>query len=139
MVRRFTRNCLPIFALLSLTVSLHPARGLVLCMAEDGHATLELAHPESDCVGDAQRHHPDERSFAADELKRHPCVDVALPASQSYRAPKAPSCSTASLSFLPAVPFAVSNPAVVSLPTRSESASLRGRPQSLLRSVILVV
>lgn len=48
--------------------------GVVLCIAEDGHVSVETAHETVRCTADWARHHPDAASAA--DLDGHPCTDT---------------------------------------------------------------
>lgn len=69
---------------LQLLVSAETPYGLNLCVAEDGHATLEFSHVEPSCAQDSLRHHPDQRVIDAQDLARHPCKDVPLLGAAEY-------------------------------------------------------
>ena len=46
-------------SLLQLIAGVESAMGLSLCIAEDGHASLELAHADETCALEVERHHPE--------------------------------------------------------------------------------
>lgn len=49
-----------------------------LCIADDGHASLEFAHSRSECRQEVARHHPDLSSIEPAEFAHHPCRDLSL-------------------------------------------------------------
>ena len=50
--------------------------------------SFELAHSEP-CTREVRRHHPGQRQFEANELEHHPCRDIPLLESRSYRSAEA--------------------------------------------------
>ena len=86
--RRLLGPALWLSLILQLALSLQPSIGLTLCVADDGHMSFELAHSEP-CTRELRRHHPDRRQFEVDELAHHPCRDIPLLESRSYRTPEA--------------------------------------------------
>lgn len=71
---------------LSLSASVATSLGLSLCVAKDGHASLELSHADTPCTLEVERHHPDEAAFDAHELSHHPCEDRPLVQCASWMA-----------------------------------------------------
>lgn len=67
-----------IFIGLQLLVGLNGPFGIGLCVAEDGHTTIELTHADTQCGADARRHHSDMEVLDSSEFERHPCRDVPL-------------------------------------------------------------
>ncbi len=65
-------------SLLQLIAGVESAMGLSLCIAEDGHASLELAHADETCALEVERHHPELDEIGAEELAEHPCRDLSL-------------------------------------------------------------
>lgn len=49
-----------------------------LCLADDGHATLELAHGDSECWTDVRRHHDGPGALETSELDHHTCNDIPI-------------------------------------------------------------
>lgn len=56
--------------------------GLSLCIAQDGHTSLELAHAEDTCALEVERHHPGLDEIGAEEFAEHPCRDLNLQMSE---------------------------------------------------------
>ncbi|MBM4265879.1 MAG: hypothetical protein FJ144_04585 [Deltaproteobacteria bacterium] len=71
---------------LLLSVSVATSLGLSLCIAKDGHASLELSHADAPCTLEVERHHPEEAAFDARELSHHPCEDRPLTQRTSWMA-----------------------------------------------------
>lgn len=65
-------------SLLQLIAGIESAMGLSLCIAEDGHTSLELAHADDTCALEVERHHPQLDEIDAEELAEHPCRDLNL-------------------------------------------------------------
>jgi hypothetical protein len=61
--------------LIVLLAGLELPAGLSICVAEDGHATIEVAHAELPCTSHLERHHPDD-AVEANHLGAHPCRDL---------------------------------------------------------------
>lgn len=70
---------------LQLGAGLQPGYGLNLCIGADGHASIELAHADSECWSEVRRHHGTEGVGTAHELAEHPCTDIALSAERASR------------------------------------------------------
>ncbi len=128
--------------LLQLIVSVEVSFGLNLCVAEDGHTTLEFGHSELPCVQDSLRHHPDDEAIDAHELTRHPCQDLPLLGALTYV-----KRDTQSDRHLPVL-SALSAPVQTSAPTLSrlalppkavEASFFREQTAHFLRTVILLV
>jgi hypothetical protein len=49
-----------------------------LCVADDGHATLEISHGDSDCWTEVRRHHSGPQAFRSSELDHHTCTDIPI-------------------------------------------------------------
>ncbi len=49
-----------------------------LCVGDDGHTTLELAHAGSDCLTEDRRHHPKRSAPDMGGPSHHGCRDVPL-------------------------------------------------------------
>jgi hypothetical protein len=64
------------FVALQLVISSWSASGLVLCRAEDGHTTMEVAHEGARCLSDYRRHHPADP--APRDFEEHGCSDTVL-------------------------------------------------------------
>lgn len=71
-VRRLVWLCMVAAALV-----LSPLRLLDVCLADDGHWTLESAHAGPVCDAHLVRHHVVPGSMQTDEAATHRCVDVA--------------------------------------------------------------
>ena len=80
--------------ILLLAMGVQGPFGLTLCLADDGHAILELAHGAAPCASEVRRHHPDAETLAEHEFARHPCRDVPLLERASYRTADAASLPT---------------------------------------------
>lgn len=69
-------------AVLALVLQMVAGVGAVfdvnLCIADDGHASLEFAHTRSECRQEVARHHPDLSSIEPAEFAHHPCRDLSL-------------------------------------------------------------
>jgi hypothetical protein len=65
-------------ALVLLLGALELPVGLSLCIAEDGHSTIELAHAAVPCTSHFQRHHPGATEVEANHLDEHACRDVVV-------------------------------------------------------------
>jgi hypothetical protein len=72
-------------AVIQLVASIQPALGLRLCVADDGHTAVELAHADPECLGELRRHHPGAGAFSGDELAPHSCRDVSIVESRLHR------------------------------------------------------
>ena len=59
---------------LQATAALAYPAGVVLCIAEDGHVSVETVHEIVRCTADWDRHHPDATSTS--DLDAHPCIDT---------------------------------------------------------------
>lgn len=64
-------------AWLQILTGIGVERGFALCIAEDGHAAIEVAHLEESCATEVDRHRGP-TAAGLGELDRHPCTDVAL-------------------------------------------------------------
>lgn len=108
----------------------YPA-GVVLCVADDGHVSVETVHEIVRCTADWERHHPN--TPAASDVGAHPCTDTFLsqPAARSVQVPAVGMHAMA----LPAG-LAVVAPAPSAVPRSARSVPPRGRLASL-RSVVL--
>lgn len=74
MRRRFSKFVSLALLLMGLTAVL--PQGVSLCVADDGHLAVEIAHDGADCTTDEQRHHEGEESDECSELTEHSCLDV---------------------------------------------------------------
>jgi len=81
--RKQRRSVLGVFTLLLAVLEL-PV-GLSLCIAEDGHSTIELAHAGAPCTSHFQHHHPDASAVEPNHLDEHPCRDVPFLAASARR------------------------------------------------------
>lgn len=77
MMRRRLCRTARLLLVLQLLSGIAPA-GLNLCVADDGHTTLEFSHAELPCLRDLERHHPGQTAFAPHEFEQHACEDVPL-------------------------------------------------------------
>lgn len=78
--RRSTHHLLTIAVCTALSVGAI-GRGSIdwsLCLGDDGHATIELTHGDSECWNDARRHHGPQTTLDIRELEHHGCRDVPL-------------------------------------------------------------
>jgi len=107
-----------IFIGLQLLVGWNGPFDIDLCVAEDGHATIELPHADTPCGVDAQRHHADVEVLDPAEFERHPCRDVPLLQSR-------PCTRTADARLVP--------PGTAALPATPPS-----QPQSLVQASLSV-
>jgi hypothetical protein len=139
MIRPVCHRALTLIVLLQLCVSGQPALGLTLCLADDGHASLELSHAESPCVREARRHHPGEPVLAADELTHHPCRDIPILENHSCRVTRSPADGLPTLSALPLALFRAFDVVRAVLPTSLDAHRPDELSQRFLRSVILLV
>lgn len=121
--------------MIGAAVSLGPLRSYSVCLAPDGHWSLEASHANAACETHRQRHHPAD-AVAAPELDAHPCVDLAIvPAADrgSRDAPvavQAPTISTA---------VAVAPQRLHAAVARALGGAAASPPSpALLRSVVLV-
>ena len=127
-----------IFIGLQLLVGLNGPFGIGLCVAEDGHTTLELRHADTRCGVDARRHHSEVEVLDAAEFERHPCRDIPLLESR-------PCSRTAETRLVPpaAAVFPVGPPSLARGPDEVVlTADHDGAPPLTLdsiRSVILVI
>jgi len=49
-----------------------------LCVADDGHSTIEVSHGDSDCWTEVRRHHAGTTALDRTELGRHSCTDIPI-------------------------------------------------------------
>jgi hypothetical protein len=132
-------------ALLQLLVCVGFASDVVLCVAADGHISLEVQHVAGPCLTDYARHHPGaETEFGFSRLdvvdiEHHGCRDTLLSQPAARRNDETAGAGTlgppavAVLSPVPPPP-AGSRPALVAEPSRVAADRL-GR----LRTVVLLV
>jgi len=109
--------------------------GVELCVADDGHTSIELAHAELPCAGDVRRHHSPARTVDAVDLERHPCRDVPLLESRSHT-------GSSENRLPPATSTALRAPPPCGLgPTWSTTDHRRAFPPTLdaIRTVVLVI
>ena len=57
--------------------AMSPLRAFALCVAADGHWSLEPAHATPACDMHWAQHHDTERGLETADADAHPCVDVA--------------------------------------------------------------
>lgn len=75
MARPRTNNGIVLLGvILQLITSAGPS--VALCVAEDGHTALEVAHAEPHCLTDYRRHHPD--SDKVSDFEQHRCTDIVM-------------------------------------------------------------
>ena len=88
---RLCRSKTVLALLVLLLVGLEVPAGLALCVADDGHAAIELAHAEQPCTSHLLRHHPEVPALglAASDLDGHPCRDIPLLECSARREPPA--------------------------------------------------
>lgn len=72
--KRAAVSCLAL--LLQLAAGLEAPFDLNLCIAEDGHTVLELAHADGACTQEVERHHPELEALDPEEFAHHPCRDL---------------------------------------------------------------
>jgi hypothetical protein len=126
-------------AVVQLVASVQPALGLRLCVADDGHTTVELAHAGPECPEEIRRHHPDAGAFSGDELAPHSCRDVSIVESRLHRLVVSHRSDGPAAVALGASSFA-SPRASGAHPVGRVSAPRPNTPTpDLLRSVVLVV
>jgi hypothetical protein len=110
---------------------------VVLCTADDGHTTLEAAHPGRPCEVEQRRHaEPRGAAFDSLEIRSAPCSDAALvPAlgpqelrSERLSPPPGPLVTTL---------LAIAAGPTQQAPSRSEIARERRRVAAELRSIVL--
>jgi len=127
-----------IFIGLQLLVGLNGPFGIDLCVAEDGHTTVELTHADTQCGVDAWRHHSEVEVLDSSELERHPCRDVPLLQSR-------PCTRTADARLLPPATavFSVAPPALPQGPGQasliSDHDDAPPRALNSIRSIILII
>lgn len=71
---RTNRGIVLLGLLLQLIASAGPS--VALCVAEDGHTALEVAHVEPHCLTDYRRHHSD--SDKVSDFDQHACTDIVV-------------------------------------------------------------
>lgn len=120
---------------LLLAMSVQSPFGLTLCLADDGHAVLELTHGAALCASEIRRHHPEAEILAEHEFARHPCRDVPLLERASYRTTDATPFPAPSLLLL-ASP--VAETANAPAPLAGRFAAI-GPPKMTMRSIRSVV
>lgn len=74
-----------------------------LCVADDGHATLEISHGDLDCWTDVRRHHSGPQALRSSELDHHTCTDIPIVEGRAGHA-STPRPSSAVLAVSPAPP-----------------------------------
>jgi hypothetical protein len=83
---RHLRSVIASLALaLQATAALAYPAGVVLCIAEDGHVSVETAHETVRCTADWERHHPDATSTS--DVDAHPCTDTFVSQSAARSVP----------------------------------------------------
>ena len=85
MYPRHSNILIALVCVLQLGGALGTGRGLVLCIAEDGHVALELSHAAARCVADYRRHHPEPLSDIGSDLDSHACTDTVLGSAPAWR------------------------------------------------------
>ena len=64
-------------SMMAVALGLGPLRLMEMCVAADGHMTLESAHADQNCESHVLRHHASSSTVSSDESGTLPCVDVA--------------------------------------------------------------
>ena len=78
--KRAAVGCLAL--LLQLAAGFEAPLDLNLCIAEDGHTVLELAHAEGACIREVERHHREWEALDFGGIAHHPCRDLNLSSSE---------------------------------------------------------
>lgn len=109
---------------------------LNLCIAEDGHAGLEVAHGDGKCLSEVTRHHPHQGAFAEADLDHHPCRDLSLETDE---------CGPGSSSPRPLPPALVSSPALaaplvgLSAPVVTGESARYPPEEARIRTTVLLI
>jgi hypothetical protein len=123
--------------LVFLLAALELPAGLSLCIAADGHSTIELAHAASPCTSHFQRHHPGAATVEANHLDDHTCRDVPLLEGSARRdAPSSHSVSAEAHALIhSACAIGARPPIRAPLPTAARALGAR----TTERSVVLLI
>ncbi len=113
--------------------------GLNLCIAVDGHTTIEAAHAARDCSSEVRRHHPEIEGHDAHEAAHHPCKDVNLLELSVYT-----DASRSQLNPPPVTPVILARTEANTLSSNGASWMEAERPPAdvlgrALRSVVLLI
>ena len=124
-------------ALVFLLVALELPAGLSLCIADDGHSTIELAHAASPCTSHFQRHHPGAGAVEANHLDDHPCRDIPLLEASIRREASSCRAANAEARAMTRAPWAMGARPSTRAQARAAAAVQLARP--LERSVVLLI
>ena len=78
--KRAAVGCLAL--LLQLAAGLEAPLDLNLCIAEDGHTVLELAHADGACIREVERHHREWEALDPEGIAHPLCRDLNLSSSE---------------------------------------------------------
>lgn len=112
--------------------------GLNLCVANDGHTAVELAHGTAPCMREAQRRHSSVRG-EPQEIERPPCRDVSLRPADPYRPPDPARPASARPAAAAMLPHGLRPPPRHSHSTRISAPPLDTHVPRALRTVVLVL
>jgi hypothetical protein len=122
--------------LIVLLAGLELPAGLSVCVADDGHATIELAHAELPCTSHVRRHHPDS-VVEANHLGEHPCRDLPFLGASARR--DAPSSRLVLAEGAPAQAAALPVPTAWTIDARLSSPSTPHGSSGPRRSIVLLI
>lgn len=119
-----------------LLAGLELPTGLSVCVAEDGHATIEVAHAELPCTSHLRRHHPD-GAVEASHLGEHPCRDLPFLGESARRDASGSRLVVADVAAISTVALLL--PAAWQTVARLPSAPPRCGPSEPRRDVVLLI